>query len=638
MNTLENNLTHSCETCPFRLAYENEMTPQEATALIKESQSNSEAKSRFLARMSHELRTPITAVLGISEIQMQNPIATAQVKDAFSKIHSSSKMLLGLVNDILDITKIEAGKMVLLQEEYEVAALISNASLLHLTYLGDKDVEFVLDIDPNIPAYMVGDTMRIEQIANNVLSNAFKYTESGTVKLSFNCTVWMPLELLDEDNVNPDVYTYATFTLSVSDTGVGMSKEQLETIFKDYTRFYEDQDPSISGTGLGMSIVYNLIDMMGASVSMDSEVGKGTTVSIDIPQKVIRPSILGEETVAQLQQFKAKLNTESNTFQPESMPYGKVLVVDDVDANLYVARGMLELYDLTVETCNSGRETLEKIAQGNVYDLIFMDHMMPVMNGTKTMQALREKGYHHPIVVFTANAMVGRAEGFIKKGFDGYISKPIQAKHLHETLYEHIRSKQKPETINAAAEAALTRPKEEKSRANAIDDYQNSSDLLDTLRTDFAMKQKNIVSEIKNALDDDDIETAHRLAHTLKGLANLIHESELAQAAYYVECLLEEEKIPPEDVLLALEVKTAQVIEQIQVHLPEKPADNVKENAIALLEKLLPMLELRKSECRDLLGELRPIPEAAILVKQVERFKFKDAIASLIILKDILMQ
>jgi len=611
------------------------------------AEESNEAKSRFLARMSHEIRTPITAVLGISEIQLQNTDLSPQLEESFAKIHSSANILLGIVNDILDLSKIEAGKMNLMSEKYDLASMISDVAHLHLAYSGDKNIKFNLHVDENLPKYPMGDVLRIEQIINNLLSNAFKYTETGSVDMSLLC---------QRHKTNDD---YMSLVISISDTGLGMTKEQMDILLKnEYTRFHEHGKHFISGTGLGIPIVSSLLDLMDASMVLRSEVNVGTNVTVHIPQKIASTEVIGMELAARLQQFEefSHIRTNRLAFAPEPMPYGSVLVVDDVEANLYVAKGLLAFYDLNIETCESGFEAIRRINQGNVYDIVFMDQMMPDINGTESMQILRDMGYKQPIVALTANALIGQAEEFISNGFDGFISKPIQTKQLNTILTKYIKDKQSPETIKAAIEIANSNLKvgknDSKSNIKAIDDkiegienFQNDAGLLEKLRKDFARDKKNIFTEISQALSKGDIKTAHLLAHTLKGLAGLIHETQLQQAAEQVEHSLAMESTPSSEQLSILKLELENVLKDInKTEAVAFPANNIatniatldKDKAIVLLDKLELLLKSRNAECLELLDELREIPEAAILAKLIEDFDFTMAIKILQTLRIVL--
>ena len=388
---------------------------------LEAAEESSKSKSRFLARMSHEIRTPITAVLGISEneLRRQNP---SPDRESFAKIHNSASMLLGIVNDILDLSKIEAGKMELLCDEYDTANMIRDIVQTHLARSGSRDVAFRLTVSDDLPRLLRGDTLRIKQIMNNLLSNAFKYTKSGAVDLSIT---WGLTGLL----------------ISVRDTGLGMTQGQLDVLRNDYTRFHARELRHIDGAGLGMPIVYHLAYMMGGKVVVESEVGKGTYAAVLIPQKAAGAEALGDKAARSLERFESGdwSAAQQFYFEPEPMPYGKILVVDDMKTNLFVVEGMLEAYELSVDLCGSALEAVEKITQGRVYDIIFMDHMMPVMDGIEATKIIRDMGYAHPIIAFSANTLKGHEEMFMSNGFSGFMSKPIDRNRLHSLLERFVK-------------------------------------------------------------------------------------------------------------------------------------------------------------------------------------------------------
>ncbi|MCL2840143.1 MAG: response regulator [Defluviitaleaceae bacterium] len=575
------------------------------------AEEKAKAKNEFLARISHEIRTPISAVLGISEIGLQTPGITKNAEESFSKIYSSGKLLLGLVNDILDFSKLEGGKMTVAEDKYNTPSLISNA--VNLQFSSGSNIKFNMNIDENLPTALIGDALRIEQIIINILSNAFKYTNEGSVGLT-----------LCSKPINADEIM---LVIIIEDTGLGMTKEQIAVIFNDYTRFHEQEKSTISGTGLGMPIVANLLEIMNATIDIQSKVGVGTTVTISIPQKIGSSKVLGAEIVKKLQSFEVPTDKiiKRRTFEP--MPYGKVLVVDDIETNLYVAKGLLAVYSIHVETCKSGYEAIDKIQHGNSYDIVFMDHMMPGIDGIETMKQLRRMGYSAPIIILTANALAGQENMYIKRGFDGFLSKPIMTDKLNFLLMKHIKDKQTPETIEAAKNAV---------EIEYIEDYRDSAYVLGKLRSDFVKNHQYFMRDLMTALDTGDIETAHINAHTLKGLAALIHEPVLSKLAEDIENLLSE-NLPIEDKLSPIENELNRVIESIgRVDSKGKYMEFDKFKAIALLDELRPLLESRKAESLNLLEAFRTIPEAGILVKQLENFNFKAALTSMNTLKAML--
>jgi len=391
-------------------------------------EESNKAKSRFLARMSHEIRTPISAIMGISELQLRGQTMSPHTEDAFVKIYDSSKMLLNIVNDVLDFSRIESGKMPLIDNEYEAASLVGDAAQLSLVYLERKNISFQMHVDENLPAKLIGDVLRIRQIISNVLTNAFKYTESGMVTLSLQC---------EEGHDG-----YVTLVISIQDTGNGMTIEQINAIKGEYVRLHDQDKLYTIGTGLGIPIVYSLVQMMNAQFELNSDIGKGTHAIIRIPQKASGTELVGPELARSLQDFKSGTRRDHKDleFVPEQMT-GRVLAVDDVDINLHVVEAMLETFGLTIDLSKNGQDAIDKIRQGNVYDIILMDYMMPGMDGIEATKILRGMGYDHPIVALTANALKGQAEMFMDNGFSGFMAKPIDIKLLNSYLVRFIKNK-----------------------------------------------------------------------------------------------------------------------------------------------------------------------------------------------------
>ena len=408
-------------------------------AAKESAEQSNRAKGIFLANMSHEIRTPMSVILGVSEIQLQDKTIPPGVDEAFRRIYDSGSLLLNIINDILDFSKIEAGKLEIVPVKYDIPSLLSDAVELNRLRYESKPIKFKLDVDENTPLELHGDELRIKQILNNLLSNAFKYTDKGEVDLSVRAE-----QGRDEEAV--------TLVFQVSDTGQGMREDQVNRLFDEYARFNMNANRGVPGTGLGMSIVKRLIDMMDGEIFVESKVGEGSTFAVRLPQKRIGPAVCGAELADSLRNFSFRSApiSEKAQIEREYMPYGRVLVVDDVASNLYVARGLLTPYGLRIETAESGLEAIEKIENGGVYDIVFMDHMMPVMDGMQATKVIRGLGYARPVVALTANAVVGQADIFLANGFDGFISKPIDSRELDAMLNRLIRDKQPREVIEAA--------------------------------------------------------------------------------------------------------------------------------------------------------------------------------------------
>ncbi|MCL2125981.1 MAG: ATP-binding protein [Oscillospiraceae bacterium] len=491
---------------------------------VEEARAANQAKSAFLSTMSHEIRTPMNAILGITEIELQNEAHSRETKEAFSKIYSSGDVLLGIINDILDLSKIEAGKLELVIDKYEIASMISDTAQLNMMRIGSKPIEFELEVDEESPRTLMGDELRIKQILNNILSNAFKYTLSGTVKLTINT------------EYGPGAGDMVNLVVSVSDTGQGMTKEQLEKLFDEYSRFNVEANRSTEGTGLGMSITRNLISLMDGEIMAESEPGVGTVFTVKIPQKRVGTAMLGKEIVENLRQFRGSGKAQMRRAQisREPMPYGSVLIVDDVETNIYVAKGLLSPYKLEIDSAESGYEAIEKVKNGKTYDIIFMDHMMPKMDGIEATKIIRGMDYALPIVALTANAVAGQADIFLGNGFDDFISKPIDVRQLNTVLNKLIRDKQPPEVIEAARRGAggdadssaggAGKPVVDRKFAEAfVRDASKSLTVLDAL------------FEKGSLVDENDIRTYVIHVHGMKSALANIGEMELSAVALKLE-------------------------------------------------------------------------------------------------------
>jgi len=406
-------------------------TSSELEEALIEAQKADKSKSDFLATMSHEIRTPLNAILGISQLQLQNENLSDELADALGKINNSGTQLLGIINDILDMSRIETGNLELNPAKYHLPSLINDSVQLNIVRIGSKPITFDLEIDKKLPSLLYGDELRLKQILNNLLSNAIKYTEKGHIKLSITAS-----DCTDNGGV--------LLRFDVSDTGQGITLKDQEHLFAEYTRFNFSANRAIEGVGLGLTIVRKLVAIMGGTIEVKSEYGVGSTFSITVLQEAVECAAIGEEITSKLRNFtyKDKNRLESTKIIYEPMPYGSVLIVDDIEINLFVAEAALEPYELQIEMASSGFETIDKIKNGSVYDIIFMDHMMPHMDGVETVAKLRELGYTGVIVALTANALVGNSEMFAQNGFDEFISKPIDFAQLDNILNKFIRRKQ----------------------------------------------------------------------------------------------------------------------------------------------------------------------------------------------------
>jgi len=547
-------------------------------AIAKEKADlKNQQKSHFLATMSHEIRTPMNAILGIAEIQLQDESLPDNLKEAFYKISNSGDLLLGIINDILDMSKIEAGKLELTPAKYDIPSLINDIVQLNVLYFESKPIEFKLSVDENIPVSLIGDELRIKQILNNLLSNAFKYTDKGEVLLKINA-----------DYMRRGEKTYVSLVFCVKDTGQGMTPEQIKKLGGEYYRFNMEANRTTKGTGLGMNIAMKLIQMMNGKILVESKPGKGTTVTVHLPQgynSTDAPSTIGNEMAENLRKFRldgARQMKKASQIVREYMPYGKVLIVDDVESNLYVAKGLMSPYGLSISTASSGFEAVDIIKNGAVFDIIFMDHFMPKMDGVDATKIIRNIGYVNPIVALTANALTGQAEMFMENGFDGFISKPIDIRQLNATLNKFVRSRHSPEEIKAAESmrpiaksASENIPPESDQQLFAIF-VRDAKKTIDILQA---------ICEKGNEYDEESLQMLIVNTHAMKSALANIGEKEFSKFAGELEQAVRNRSFSE---VTAKTPKFLNILRTlVEKTAPEQEEDVVDENITYLREKLL---------------------------------------------------
>ena len=406
----------------------------------KEATSAKEAsigKSRFLARMSHEIRTPMNAVIGMSDLAIMN-YGKPEGIEYIAKIKQAGNNLLAIINGILDLSAVESGKLTIKKAPYKMAAVLSDVfAIIRMRLEDNASVELSLDIDPNIPAELIGDETRVKEILLNLLSNAVKYTQKGFIKFVAKG--------------QRDIRGYVFLTFDVSDSGIGIKPEDMDALFADFSRIENKYTTSIQGTGLGLAITRALCRAMGGNVTVKSEYEVGSTFSVSIRQDVADFSPIGIFT-----ENSAPVEEEP-VHADFSAPSFRVLIVDDILTNLKVAEGLLAPYQMQTDTCLSGSEAVA-LVQKKEYDLVLVDHMMPEMDGIETMTAIRALGDNFkelPIVVLTASVMDGMKDIFLSSGFNDFLSKPIEIPKL-KALLEKMVPPEKRASAEAQEEPAAT--------------------------------------------------------------------------------------------------------------------------------------------------------------------------------------
>ncbi|MCL1889264.1 MAG: ATP-binding protein [Desulfovibrionaceae bacterium] len=421
---------------------------QELEVQAKAAELLSKGKSEFLAKMSHEIRTPLNAIIGYCEVAMQRDMPP-ETLDSLDKIYSAGRTLLSMVNDILDISKIESGSFEMVETEYDVSSMINDTININMVRIGTKPVVFNLEVDERLPRRLFGDELRIKQVLNNLLSNAFKFTKAGSVTLEIR----LDQGQADEENaIRPGSAILVRFV--VRDTGRGILKKDLEKIFSPYSQVDVYANRMIEGTGLGLAICRNLSAMMGGTLSVESEHGQGSAFTFVLPQLVRDAEAIGQDTAAALSHFRLGASrNRRRKFKKILMPYARALVVDDLETNLDVVKGLLAPYKIAVDTALGGQEAIDLIrsAPGR-YQLVFMDHRMPGMDGVEAVRIIRDEiggdyASNVPIVALTANALIGDRDMFLQNGFQAFLAKPIDSFKLDEVLNVWARDAEQEEKL-----------------------------------------------------------------------------------------------------------------------------------------------------------------------------------------------
>lgn len=371
------------------------------------------AKTDFLSNMSHEIRTPLNAIVGFSNLLLDDKNIPDSSKDSIKDIVLASENLLEIVNGILDISKIEANKLEIVNNEYDFNKFANELIVLSKGRLGEKPIDFKVNIDSSIPPVLYGDVQRLKQICVNILTNAIKYTKKGWIEFKISS--------VQKDDV-------CRLIISVEDTGIGIKNENIDKLFNKFERIDLEENVTIEGTGLGLAITKKLVDLMNGKIVVQSVFGKGSKFTVCVDQKIVsNPTIKLEET----RNLTPVINIINKT----------VLLVDDNKINLKVAEKLLDNYGIKTESVDNGFACIEKIQAGNKYDLILLDDMMPKMSGVETLKKLKEiNGFNIKVVALTANALTGMKEKYLSEGFDDYLAKPINKDELNKVINKYLNN------------------------------------------------------------------------------------------------------------------------------------------------------------------------------------------------------
>ncbi|MDR2925406.1 MAG: response regulator [Azoarcus sp.] len=519
--------------------------PFEALRQLKQAAEDaSAAKSNFLTHTSHEMRTPLNAIIGLSELMLYGNSLPKEVADNLEKIYGSGMTLLSIVNDILDISRIESAKFELILSEYDVPSMINDIQSLNRLRIAEKPVSFQVMIDEAIPSKLVGDELRVKQIFNNLLSNACNYTDKGSIEWSIN---WER----DADKV--------WLISSIKDTGSGIREEELGKLFSSYSGQNFKDKRKTHGSGLGLAITRRMVEAMNGSISVSSAYGKGTTFTVRIQQKYVPSPSIGVDIVKSLKNVDGKNYTTNKRlramkFTRIPMPYAKLLIVDDVPTNLDIAKGILKPYGMQVDCVTSGTEAIKRIRSETViYNAIFMDHMMPEMDGIEATRIIREEigsnyAMNIPIIALTANAIVGNEEKFLKKGFQAFLSKPVDVARMDAILRQWVRDKEQENKAGAlpasmSASHAEARQKGEEGKAASIEgiDWQAGLDYFSGDRDVYLSVLRSYVDNTAHLINTISHVTAETLSdyaihvHGIKGSSYAIEAREIAKQAEELE-------------------------------------------------------------------------------------------------------
>lgn len=587
-----------------------QLTSELEKAKIAAEKAN-RAKTDFLTKMSHEIRTPINAVLGIDEMILRESKESETKKYALD-IKSSAKSLLSIINEILDSSKIESGKMEIIPDNYNIGSVLNDLYNMIRIKAQDKGLKLIFDIDPAMPTEYFGDDVRIRQVLTNLLTNAVKYTPEGTVTMTVTSRI---------EGAN------AILCCSVKDTGIGIKEEDISKLFSEYQRIEEERNRYIEGTGLGMTITVQLLKLMGSNLKVQSEYGKGSEFSFELKQKIVNAEPFGE--------FEEKIHEAEADYDYQvsyTAPEAKILVVDDNGLNHKVFKSLLKQTQVQIYDAMSGKAGIEMLEK-QAFDIVFLDHMMPELDGIETLHIMHERKLcdNIPVIMLTANAIIGAKEGYLKEGFDDYLTKPIVPTKLEKIIKDYLPQELVKESV-LKEEAVSAEPAEELLPQLEEFDFGyarsilRSEELLRTTLKDFYHSLDGVCQKLSVLLErleqDETIQNYRIEVHALKSTSATVGAMLLSKVARLLEVAAIEknpERIRTLHPILMEEVKKHK--ERIATILPPEeeklPIEDIGE-ITAYLEKLKTGLENEDYDTADSVCE------------ELQRYQYEEEVQVLV--------